>query len=115
MALLERAEQLRVAGRYLADAAVGNGRLVFVAGEAGVGKTAFVDALISAAPARVAVGGCDGSATPVPLGPFAEMLPVLPADVWPPGVSRQEFFARLLSALRSPPGPEPYLLGVADE
>ena len=115
MALLERAEQLGVANRYLADAAAGNGRLVFVAGEAGVGKTTFIDALISAAgSARVAVGGCDGSATPVPLGPFVEMLPALPADAWPPGVPRQEFFARLLSALRSPPGPEPYLLVVED-
>jgi DNA-binding CsgD family transcriptional regulator/tetratricopeptide (TPR) repeat protein len=116
VALLERAEQLRVAGRYLADAATGNGRLVFVAGEAGVGKTTFVDAVVAAAAgsARVAVGGCDGSATPVPLGPFVEMLPALPPDAWPPGVPRQEFFARLVAALRNPPGPEPYLLVVED-
>src|SRR6185295_2098481 len=86
MALLERAEQLRATGRYLADAAAGNGRLVFVAGEAGVGKTTFVTAAIAdaAGSARVAVGACDGSATPVPLGPFVEMLPALPADAWPP-------------------------------
>jgi DNA-binding CsgD family transcriptional regulator len=116
MALLERAEQLRVAARYLADAAAGNGRLVFVAGEAGVGKTTFVDAATRAAAssARVAVGACDGSATPVPLGPFAEMLPALPDDVWPSGVSRQQFFARLVAALRSPPDDEPYLLVVED-
>jgi DNA-binding CsgD family transcriptional regulator/tetratricopeptide (TPR) repeat protein len=116
MALLERGEQLRVIDRYLADAADGNGRLVFVAGEAGVGKTTFVDAVISSAGGAVtaAVGGCDGSATPVPLGPFAEMLPVLPADVWPSGVPRHEFFARLVAALRSPAGREPYLLVVED-
>jgi DNA-binding CsgD family transcriptional regulator len=114
MALLERAEQLGVASRYLADAAAGNGRLVFVAGEAGVGKTTFVNALTSTAVARVAVGGCDGSATPVPLGPFVEMLPAFPADVWTPDIPRQEFFARLVSALRTPPSPEPYLLVVED-
>ena len=105
-----------MAERYLADAAAGNGRLVFVAGEAGVGKTTFVDAATRAAAgsARVAVGACDGSATPVPLGPFAELLPVLPDDVWPAGVSRQEFFARLVAALRNPPTPQPYLLVVED-
>jgi DNA-binding CsgD family transcriptional regulator len=116
MAVLERTEQLRTAARYLADADGGNGRLVFVAGEAGVGKTAFVDAVTAAAggSARVAVGACDGSATPAPLGPFVEMLPVLPAGVWPAGASRQEFFARLVSALRDPPGRQPYLLVVED-
>jgi DNA-binding CsgD family transcriptional regulator/tetratricopeptide (TPR) repeat protein len=101
MALLERDASLRTASDYLAAATEGNGRLVFVAGEAGVGKTTLVDRVVSAAPkgVRVARGACDGSATPPPLGPLLEMLPDLPADVWPAGVERHEVFARLVSAL----------------
>ena len=60
MPLLERDDQLRAADGYLADAADGHGRLLFVAGEAGVGKTTFVTAVVTAAGAgaRVAVGRC---------------------------------------------------------
>src|SRR5262249_14740361 len=47
--LLEREDQLRAADGYLADAADGHGRLLFVAGEAGVGKTTFVTAVVAAA------------------------------------------------------------------
>ena len=116
MALLERDEQLRAVGGYLAEAARGHGRLVFVAGEAGVGKSSFVDAVVAGATgsARVAVGGCDGSATPPPLGPLLEMLPQLPADVWQPGVARQEVFARLVTAVSAAARPNPYLLVVED-
>ena len=39
--LLERAEQLRACADYLAEAAAGHGRLVYVAGEAGIGKSTF--------------------------------------------------------------------------
>jgi predicted ATPase len=50
------------------------GRMVFVAGEAGVGKTALVrrfeDELQGA---RVLSGGCDPLATPAPLAPFVEV------------------------------------------
>ena len=114
--LLERDGQLRTAADYLADAAGGHGRLVFIAGEAGVGKTTFVNALLSQVgpAARVATGWCDGSSTPAPLGPFVEMLPNLPDQVWPEGATRQEFFARLVGALREPRTREPYLLVVED-
>ena len=57
--------------------------------------------------ARVATGWCDGSSTPAPLGPFVEMLPNLPDQVWPEGATRQEFFARLVGALREPRTREP--------
>src|ERR687885_963184 len=116
MRLLERETHLRTAAAYLADAAAGHGRLVFVAGEAGVGKMSFVREVVRAAgdDVRVATGLCDGSSTPAPLAPLLEMLPQLPADVWPPDASRHEVFARLVAALRSPPTPEPYLLVVDD-
>ncbi|MGD9959251.1 ATP-binding protein [Nocardioides sp.] len=114
MALLERDEQLRAAHGYLAEAAEGHGRLVYVAGEAGIGKTRFLEHLITDAPASTAVGWCDGSATPPPLGPLVDMLPSLPPGVWPSDASRQDVFARLLAALRDGAGGKPYLLVVED-
>jgi DNA-binding CsgD family transcriptional regulator/tetratricopeptide (TPR) repeat protein len=112
MALLERDTQLRAVAEWLAEAAAGNGRLVFVAGEAGGGKTAFVAAAAAGAAARVAVGACDGASTPAPLGPLVEILPELPDGVWPAGAARQEVFSRLVTALRDPA--LPYLLVIED-
>ncbi len=114
--LLERAEQLRACADYLAEAAAGHGRLVYVAGEAGIGKSTFTAQVMAdaGATAAVAVGACDGSATPAPLGPLVEMLPHLPDDVWPLGASRQDVFARLLATLSDPPDGRPRLLVVED-
>ncbi|MCV2395241.1 AAA family ATPase [Actinotalea sp. M2MS4P-6] len=114
MPLLEREAPLAALRAHLDDAAAGHGRLVVVAGEAGAGKSTFVEAALRAADgsARTAVGYCDGSSTPAPLAPLAEMLPSLPADVWPEGAPRQEVFARLRTALAAD-GP-PFLLVVED-
>jgi DNA-binding CsgD family transcriptional regulator len=116
VALLERDPQLRAAAGWLADAAAGAGRLVFVAGEAGVGKTAFVRQVAAGAAgsARVAVGACDSVSTPAPLGPLVEMLPELPPGLWPPGAERHDVFARVTAALRPPTPDPPYLLVVED-
>jgi DNA-binding CsgD family transcriptional regulator/tetratricopeptide (TPR) repeat protein len=116
VALLEREAQLQTVGGYLAEAADGHGRMVFVAGEAGIGKTTFVGRVVAdaAGAARVASGTCDGSATPAPLGPLVEMLPQLPADIWPPDATRQDVFARLVATLRQPRQREPYLLVIED-
>ncbi len=116
MTLREREDQLEVAARYLEEAAAGHGRLAYVAGEAGIGKTSYVAQVLedAAGSARRVVGGCDGSSTPAPLGALVEMLPGLPEDVWPPGASRQEVFSRLMAVLRDPPGHRPYLLVVED-
>ena len=112
--LLERDEQLRAARGYLADAATGHGRLVYVAGEPGVGKTAFLEHLLGVEDAMPIIGWCDGSATPPPLGPLVDMLPDLPTSVWPEGASRSEVFAALLAVLRDPPGGRAYLLVIED-
>jgi DNA-binding CsgD family transcriptional regulator len=108
--------QLRAVADYLADATRGDGRLVLVGGEAGVGKTTFVRQAVADAGerARAGTGACDGSATPAPLGPLVDLLPLLPAGVWPPDAPRHEVFARVVAALRWPPTPEPYLLIVED-
>ena len=114
MALLERDAPLRSASDYLAAAVKGNGRLVFIGGEAGVGKTTFVDHVVADAGSevRVATGACDGSTTPAPLGPLREMLPALPSDVWPDDADRGEVFLRLSDALGRPGAP--YLLVIED-
>ncbi len=114
MTLLERDEQLQAATEYLADAASGHGRLVYVGGEAGVGKTTFLENVIGRSDAHVAVGWCDGSATPPPLGPLVDMLPDLPDGVWLEGTSRSQVFAHVLAALRDPPGATPYLVVFED-
>jgi predicted ATPase len=73
--LLEREGAVAVLEQALAAARAGGGCLVFVSGDAGVGKTALVRAFCSqsATDARVLVGACDGLRTPRPLGPFADI------------------------------------------
>jgi DNA-binding CsgD family transcriptional regulator/tetratricopeptide (TPR) repeat protein len=114
--LLERDEAFRALSGHVDDAAVGHGRLVFVSGEAGVGKTTFVTAAASAARPRatVAISHCDGSATPAPLGPLSELAVHLPASVWPEGATRIEVFMSLVDSLRTPPTAQPYLLVIED-
>ncbi|WP_323101674.1 ATP-binding protein [Intrasporangium sp. YIM S08009] len=116
MTLLERDEQLRAVAGWLDDASAGHGRLVYVAGEAGIGKSTFVGHVVaqSGDRARALVGQCDGAATPAPLGPLADMVPGLPPGTWPPDASRHEVFTRLVDVLRTPPHTEPYLLVVED-
>ena len=67
--LLEREELLA----RLAGARAEQGRLVFVAGEAGAGKTSLVRAFTSATAARVLGGACESLTTPTPLGPFVDI------------------------------------------
>ena len=68
--LLERDSPLASLREYAEDARQGAGRLVLVAGEAGVGKTALLESLEEELPlADWAWGGCDGLSTPRPLGP----------------------------------------------
>ncbi|SRR5580765_1627912 len=116
MPILERVEPLRAVAGYLEEARAGHGRLTFVAGEAGIGKTTFVTQAIAdaAGHAKVAIGACDGSATPAPLGPLTEMLAQLPAEVWPAGATRHTVFSLLVDALRAPKQIEPYLLVIED-
>ena len=75
MQLLERDEPLSYLHGALRGAASGNGLLVLVGGEAGIGKTSLVErfAREARATARVATGSCDSLAMPGPLGPFFEM------------------------------------------
>lgn len=75
--LLERGEllaQLVVAGKE-------GGRLVFVGGEAGVGKTSLVRELAERSSARVLQGACENLATPTPLGPLVDVAASVGGDL----------------------------------
>ena len=65
------------------DTAVSHGRLVFLGGEAGVGKTAVVRALVESAAGRatVRVGQCDNAAASAALGPLLDALPETAEDM----------------------------------
>jgi DNA-binding CsgD family transcriptional regulator/tetratricopeptide (TPR) repeat protein len=72
--LLEREEPLAVLRAALAGARSGSGRLVLVAGDAGLGKTALVRALVrDLRGIRLRWGACDPISTPAPLGPFVDI------------------------------------------
>src|SRR5215467_8689131 len=105
--LLERESSLASLCEYAADARGGNGRLVLVAGEAGVGKSALVERLRLDLPdARWWWGACDGLFTPRPLGPLFDIADQIGgdlADLCRAGAGREELFRALLRQV-SPPG-----------
>jgi len=73
--LVERDDQLALLEDALAQARDGHGRLVFVSGDAGIGKSALVRGFCARVPEStpVLLGACDGLRTPRPLGPFADI------------------------------------------
>lgn len=73
MELLERHDPLRRLQAALEEAAAGTGRLVLIAGEAGIGKSSLVDAFAGSAPSRPLRGACDDLLTPRPLGPLRDL------------------------------------------
>jgi DNA-binding CsgD family transcriptional regulator/tetratricopeptide (TPR) repeat protein len=74
--LLERADALATVEDALAGVRDGSpGRLLFIGGEAGVGKTALLRRFYDrqAHSARILWGACDALITPRPLGPFLDL------------------------------------------
>ena len=73
--LLERELELEALTEALAEAQAGEGRLLLVSGEAGVGKTALVNRFCAEVgdATRVLRGVCDALFTPRPLGPLLEV------------------------------------------
>jgi DNA-binding CsgD family transcriptional regulator/tetratricopeptide (TPR) repeat protein len=102
MELLERDRVLAELGDELAAAVDGAGRLVFLAGDAGIGKTAVVTALAArpGRPVRLLWGACDALSTPRTLGPVHDMAAVTP---------------RLAALLADEPARHTLLTGVLEE
>jgi DNA-binding CsgD family transcriptional regulator len=108
MALQERDLPLALLAEYAGEARQGDGRVVLVAGEAGVGKSALLEQFaLGRSDACWYWGQCDGLFTPRPLGPFLDIAGQLGGklarldQVQSP---RDELFAALLSELGQPAG-----------
>ena len=82
MELLEREASLALLAGYAAEARQGDGRLVVLGGEAGVGKTALLERFQRDLPdARWSWGACDGLFTPRPLGPLYDLADQLGGEL----------------------------------
>jgi DNA-binding CsgD family transcriptional regulator/tetratricopeptide (TPR) repeat protein len=104
--LVERESALAELAGLARRAQAGDGGLVLVAGEAGVGKTALLERLARDLPdARWSWGACDGLFTPRPLGPLFDVAAQLGgplAELGRAGAGRDELFAALLRQVSEP-------------
>jgi DNA-binding CsgD family transcriptional regulator/tetratricopeptide (TPR) repeat protein len=93
----------------MAGVEAGEGRMVLLCGEAGVGKTALVRRFTASLGNRPAlVGACDPLETPRALGPLFDLAPGLDggfADYLAGGPPAADLFATLLARLASAPAP----------
>jgi chloramphenicol 3-O-phosphotransferase len=72
--LIERESQLAALHQYSREASQGQGRLVLISGEAGVGKSALMeDFAQELSDARWLWADCDGLFTPAALGPLLDI------------------------------------------
>jgi tetratricopeptide (TPR) repeat protein len=108
MELLERAAFLQTLAEYAGEAQRGNGRLVLVSGESGMGKTVLLEEFQHQLPeARWLWGGCDGLLTPRPLGPLFDISAQLDgefADLCRSGAPRERLFTGFLTEIGPPAG-----------
>ncbi len=81
--LLERQSELAALDDCLASAAAGEGRLVVISGEAGVGKTALAKMLCASqeGSAQILWGQCDPLETPRALGPVLDIARAAGGDL----------------------------------
>jgi predicted ATPase len=104
--LLERETQLASLAEYAGEARPGDGRLVLIAGEAGVGKSALVEQAERGLPeATWYWGACDGLFTPRPLGPLFDIASQLGGELLELGradAPREELFSALLRQVSAP-------------
>jgi predicted ATPase len=104
--LLERGASLAALAGYAREARQGDGRLVLVAGEAGIGKSALVEQLqADLRDARWSWGACDGLFTPRPLGPLFDLAGQLGGeleDLCRAGAAREDLFRALLRQVSEP-------------
>src|SRR5215469_9227361 len=103
--LVEREGFLASVEQLLDEALGGSSRLVFLGGEAGVGKTTLAAALAEAASGPLARrGSCDSVTTAEPLGPILDALPELAEIVdRDAGMSRLRLFQKIRGVLAESP------------
>jgi DNA-binding CsgD family transcriptional regulator/tetratricopeptide (TPR) repeat protein len=115
-ALLERDLYLARLNDLLREAAQGSGRCVLIGGEAGIGKSALLEAFAASdrsdrsdrTTARFLWGQCEALYTPRPLGPLYDIAPLLDgmlSVLMDHKATRATIFSTLLSALRAGPAP----------
>jgi DNA-binding CsgD family transcriptional regulator/tetratricopeptide (TPR) repeat protein len=101
--LLERESELALLTDLASDAQNGDGRLVFLSGEAGGGKSALVEEFAtSMTGARWLWAACDGQFTPQPLGLLTDLAEQLGGDVLQlrkANAARDDLFRTLLRQL----------------
>ncbi|HLK44000.1 MAG TPA: AAA family ATPase, partial [Thermoleophilia bacterium] len=111
--LLERKTALDALAEITAQARSGEGRLVLVEGEAGVGKSALLEQFTHDVPdSRLLSGACDGMFTPRPLGPLFDIAQQVHGrlhSLCRADASREQLFDALLTELCEP-GPLPVVL-----
>jgi DNA-binding CsgD family transcriptional regulator/tetratricopeptide (TPR) repeat protein len=106
MKLLERQRSLAELAQFAAEARAGDGRLVLIAGDAGIGKSALVEQFQQDLPAaRWSWGACDGLFTPRPLGPLFDLADQLGgelAGLCRADAPREQLFGALLRQISEP-------------
>ena len=110
MELLERDWALAALADARAAAAQGDGRVVFVTGEPGIGKTSLVTRFVQDLEpgARVLFGNCDDLSIPRPLGPIRDLVGSVSApfeEALAAGAPSHEIQSLLIAELELPPQP----------
>ena len=114
--MLERDCVLAVLAAHLAEAGAGQGRLVLLPGEAGVGKSCVLELLVrnGAGGAEVLRGWCDPLSTPRPLGPWADLALGLGPEVETELAAVDGQLSGLLRAVLAALAERPWLLVIED-
>jgi DNA-binding CsgD family transcriptional regulator/tetratricopeptide (TPR) repeat protein len=108
MDLLERDVELNAVADALTEAAAGSGRVVIVAGEAGIGKSALLAGVLRehGDSRRFLMGACDPLLTPRALGPFRDIARQAGGDLaetFRDSGRREEMVSGLLEQLSARP------------
>lgn len=109
MTLLERDWVIDALDERVAEAAAGRGSIVFVAGEAGAGKTSALRAFLDRRPDDIdaLIGACDSMPTPGQLWPLRELAAGATSALRDPilgGGDREALFRGALAELSARPG-----------